>query len=1398
MNQMTTPEITGTINQTPEEIQAGLIQGSIQPRTFGSTPVGPDDSPSTWDVVKAAFQRENLVTQFLRHGGVDPTDDTENWNRDFNVYTYFKVFEDEYEDIKPYILRGDFEDIYTEEAFQRLVNVIRESRKNAETIEQGGFTGVAASMAAGILDAPTLIPVAGWASRGGKAVAALRTGALVGGTVAATEAGLQYFDPARTNEESFLNIGVATALGAGLGGLLAPSLKPRPGNALDVDVNPGIDGRVDMRPGAEPVVTTAEEAQTVSKYVNDSVGAMRVNSTDGELLRSTNPVAQGLQKAVEWTFNRFTPLSRSYGWLPGARGLMLKMADNGGLYTRGMLRGQSLGGVMEDRMMAHRANVEDTLETMRRTFIRLNMELGQSKAGAVLGEAAADVTGKGPTKLPRDVFWAVVRKRLVLDKHLADGYRDGQSRYDAALKKVADDYGLDEKGIAAFSKYVEEAAQVARKSFSELADTVVRSGVMDPDLRLGDGYGLPVIYKKGMIDADPAGFERIMREWLVDNPPEEWLEANGHADWMREQGYKTWSDVPLAERDSILAQWQGDKEATLLDSAAKRLESASAALLKAETLTQVIEDGLTAAQKENKSLKARLLRKEAARVEADYLGRKLAWAEARAAKAAERVRSAIDDGVDFDQIAEEIRPKLEESGLRIDQALEEALARKGGANEARDIVRRLRGQRLAMNKAKEPDAEALARNQAEIDQAIVDWSEAVQIRKEAEAELSQAAKTQRDLMSFNEKVAKAKAQHLTDMQTQRELDGIGRSLEMVRERAADLRLQSQKLDDARKALADEIRLIRQGRQVANKELRAARKEYTQARRLNNRLAKAVPLNQYLQDLTTKLRSGDQAPNGILIEDAALNSGRLKARKFKLSPDAQEKLEAAGFLETDLGLMLRKSWRELGGMDAAQRTFGTTKVEDLLRDVDVEYDSMITAARDAGNTKLAESLTRQRLEAREDLTTVWNRVTGRTYLGGDGPEVLVQGSRMLRSVAYMGIAGGITLSAFADLGTALLSTRGFFPGLVKHARSYRKLIENAKSNPESARQLRALLASMETSGHITMSGHMEVAHKLDDVGLSSSTFGAGMAKVNDAMSRVGDKVNILSGLRLVSDTIRRTAALVQMNNLVRWVDDYAALPEKIKVELASYGVGEQEAQMFRQFFRKYGFDEVDGLKVPRIDAWKAAPNGDYVRDVFNGLLIKTQRRASLTAGAGALPGAMDNWVGSILLQFQSYAFQFATTVLIGSVQRGLTVDAVRPLLALGVTLSMTALTAQIRASMRGDDTSTWDNSKWAREIIDRSGLYGYYGAAVDAFSKVAGPTINDALGAEVFGVSSKYRANDWINSLLGPWTGVLRTAGGATSDVIEGEYDKAFDKAYRLIPLNQFHQAITALGEAMDN
>jgi len=248
---------------------------------FRASPVPePDKNFSTKEVIKAAFRTENTVGSFL-------SNDVERSkiNPDFDPFDDIEGFEQ---------YATSFVDTNTPEEVQAVKNQITRENQDKELLDQSGWVGTSASLAAGILDPINLIPVGGAAvkaySVGGKILKGAANTAkagLVGSTVA--EAALHATQEARTLEESAANIAGATLLSGVLGGAagaLGSKELYRLGRKVEKDL--------EIPPPDAPDI-----AEPKSLVIDDSVGAMRTNvptTLEEETLKSAWGLEKGFAK----------------------------------------------------------------------------------------------------------------------------------------------------------------------------------------------------------------------------------------------------------------------------------------------------------------------------------------------------------------------------------------------------------------------------------------------------------------------------------------------------------------------------------------------------------------------------------------------------------------------------------------------------------------------------------------------------------------------------------------------------------------------------------------------------------------------------------------------------------------------------------------------------------------------------------------------------------------------------------------------------------------------------------------------------------------------------------------------------------------------------------------------
>lgn len=181
--------------------------------------------PSAGDTFAAAFRTENMVGSWLSSRGMPDPDEIE---ADFNAIDYVK----DDPEFAPHV--RDFAGIRNKKAADYLKLQIQREEKDRRTIDAAGGMGIIASMAAGTLDLPTLLPIGGGLLGAGAGLGRVALGSAIGAGIDASvsEAGLHLTQVTRTGGESAWNIGGSVILGGALGTIAGRYLSPSEAGAL--------------------------------------------------------------------------------------------------------------------------------------------------------------------------------------------------------------------------------------------------------------------------------------------------------------------------------------------------------------------------------------------------------------------------------------------------------------------------------------------------------------------------------------------------------------------------------------------------------------------------------------------------------------------------------------------------------------------------------------------------------------------------------------------------------------------------------------------------------------------------------------------------------------------------------------------------------------------------------------------------------------------------------------------------------------------------------------------------------------------------------------------------------------------------------------------------------------
>jgi ElaB/YqjD/DUF883 family membrane-anchored ribosome-binding protein len=174
----------------------------------------PDDiDPTMAETFGAAFRTQNVVGSWMAsRGHADPY----RIEDDFDAIDYVKddpVF-------SPYV--EEFAGIFNKQAADAKKLQIQRELEDQRTLAASGPMGIVASIGAGVVDLPTLLPIGGPLIGSARGLQLAGRVALASGLDAAvSEAALQATQVTRTLEESAINIGGSVVLGGALGGLAA-------------------------------------------------------------------------------------------------------------------------------------------------------------------------------------------------------------------------------------------------------------------------------------------------------------------------------------------------------------------------------------------------------------------------------------------------------------------------------------------------------------------------------------------------------------------------------------------------------------------------------------------------------------------------------------------------------------------------------------------------------------------------------------------------------------------------------------------------------------------------------------------------------------------------------------------------------------------------------------------------------------------------------------------------------------------------------------------------------------------------------------------------------------------------------------------------------------------------
>lgn len=449
-----------------------------------------------------------------------------------------------------------------------------------------------------------------------------------------------------------------------------------------------------------------------------------------------------------------------------------------------------------------------------------------------------------------------------------------------------------------------------------------------------------------------------------------------------------------------------------------------------------------------------------------------------------------------------------------------------------------------------------------------------------------------------------------------------------------------------------------------------------------------------------------------------------------------------FLENDIETLAKLYTKSVAPEVAMLKKFGSLDMRKEFAAIESRFQANMNKPGVDGKKELAV-----RDRNMKDLETARDRLLNRRGLPDDPTTWVHRTSHAARTLNYIRLLGGMTVSAFPDMARpvqvhGMINT--FNDGLLP-------LITQLKRS-------RLLFDEMENLGLVSemiSNNRMQAAADIMD-----DTIRGNMAE--RALGVASDTFGKVSLMAPWNQAWKQLAGAVSMARLLRAIeaDVLGNISAKERTNLRAATVSHEMSKRISQQVALHKADG-EGLILPNVLAWtdkNAASN-------FQAAVGRDIDRTIVTPGLDKPSMADSGEVGKHLFAFKSFAFAATSRILLSGLQQS---DmAAMNGLVLSVALGMLTASTKLSLAGRGDELEDWTVEKALVAGIDRSGSIGIIADLHNITEKVTGFGANQFTGMS----SEKYASRNPTGAVLGPSSGLLadmlRALGAGGTDGFSG-------------------------------
>jgi hypothetical protein len=1361
--------------------------------------IAPPDEPKFADptlgqTFGAAFRTQNVVGSFMTsRGKVDPYEIEEG----FDAIDYVK---DEPE-FAPYV--DEWAGIFNRKAAEAKKSQIRRENEDRLTLDAAGGMGILAQLAAGVVDLPTLLPLAGPMVGGGRTLGmAVRVGIASGLDAGVSEVALQATQATRTTEESLLNIGGSLILGGALGALAGKYLSPAEMRGLSLKIERQAKAFEDMDRGFAEA-----GAQSAGAAARDA-GPLRLK--DEELI-SRLPIANQQDPMIRLQLSRLDSARQT---VRGLAETPLEYKENAaGIATE-------RGGSVETRVKMWNAPLYKATREIDTEYARyFNSTPEPSSWQRALSPALSEFHRlRGGQKLTFKQFKEEVGRAAYLGgeheipevARAAKVYRD----FDEALKQAAIDARLfpEDVDVAGdishrFRMYDRERIIAERTRFREILSDYFQTAQQSAafraeEIRLGEkiaevdrirgqydqsfqrleGLEERLNARQAAREAKLSAGERLRQDRfdvMKERAPEPLVKMLRGTDENASM-IEAVRESRRAARASNKKQPMGERQPVLAEIRSRggvRIGSKLDAELRAMGVTPKTHPGMFR-KKGGLGDIDNFVRSEDEIFENlpadqnDYVDPSALYEAIRDELAGQPLRSQAK--VAADELAENMEQVagewLDRVGLPENATVGDVrkfIARVLGAEKNLDEldtrVSRLEGEIEDFDRS--TDA---MRNERDISaseaRVIADRLEELEAEIDGVADLANASprvgvivdysKTKRDLFK-----AKLKERNLTKrVEALRRLEKDGKAnADMLAELAAkNVDLGRVRADISKiSAKADRLQAMQPKRNAADKA-----EEFAD-------LSKAE-IDSLVDDTIDTILGN--AEGRLPYDIVAGPRGPLKERVLKI-----ETAKIHDFVVNDIEEVMRAQLRTMGPDIELAKKYGSVDLAEELRKINDEANAKIG---NAESVKERQRLEKARKDAVRDVEGIRDRLRGTYALPSNPASLVLRTARVARNLNYVRLLGGMTLSAIPDMAKVV-----FTHGMTSTFRDgFLPMVRNFKAFRLAGEEVKAAGTALDM---VLDSRTMALADITDDFGRHS--------KFERGLSAVSSKFGVVSLMAPWNAAMKQFAGLVTMTNILRGADEIVAgtaSPATIR-KMAAAGIDADLASRIASEFSQHG-EKMDGVWVAQGANWL----DKEALEALRAAVVRDVDRIIVTPGQDR-PLWMSTELGKVIGQFKSFAVSSMQKTMLSGIQQrdAATMNGTLLMMALG------AVTYAVKETNSGRELSD-DPAVWAVEAFDRSGLTGWLMEANNIAEKATRGRVglSGITGEQV----SRYSSRNVYGAFLGPSADAVADIFQVSGSIFAGDTTKSdLRRVRQMIPTQNlfylrglFNQVEAATGDAL--